>query len=741
MSTPGGGYRLDLPPAAVDAVRFEAGVALGRAALGAGDAVTAAETLGAALGLWRGDVLSDLGELGPVLLAAQRLDEVRTAATEDWAAAELALGHHAALVPQLASLEAAHPLRERLAALRMVALYRSGRQGDALKVYREARQRLAEDLGVSPGEELRALHERILKQDEELARSPGREPPAWLAWTHRVDRGSPIAVTAAASSSADVSAPATDPPLVPAPSPRPARRARVALALATVVVIASTLASTWFTRARDGEAARTVPANSAAAVGPNGRVGDAVALGGVPIGVAEDAGSVWVLDHTNAVVARVDPDTRRVVQTIADVGNDPQAISARGGNVWVAVFGARTVTRINAETNKVVDRIEVGNQPAAVVASDSGVWVANSGDNTVQRIDARTGKADRAIPVGNGPAALAVAGSTLWVANARSGTVTALDTQTGERRSADIVVDAGPSALAVTDTDVWVANQLGRTVSRIDRATGQVARLFVDDGPSSIVASGDDVWVGNAYAGTLSRIDSRSNAVTSLAVGSSPRALTVVGEEIWTASGAIGGGEHVGGTLTVAGDLPFDAESVDPARAYYPPVNAMLRPVYDGLVAFGRPGGLSGQTIVPDLATALPQPSDGGRTYTFTIRRDVHYSDGREVKASDFVLGFRRAFVRSPDSGFYDAVVGAKECAQQAASSSPTCDLTRGVTADDDAMRLTVHLSEPDPELLYKLAYFVSPAPPGTSLDLVTPPNWVRRPVPTCSVHSGPTGP
>jgi len=726
VSTPGGGYRLDLQPDAVDAARFEDGVARGRVAFEAGDASAAAEALGGALALWRGEVLCDLSELEPVLHVAQRLGEMRLSAIEDWAAAELALGHHTALVPQLGTLEAAHPLRERLAALRMVALYRSSRQTDALKVYQDARRRLADELGVSPGQELRSLHERILQQDEELARSPGGEPPALLSWAHRVDRGSQSAVRTATAASADLSAPATQTPLVTAPSRRPPSRTRTALALATVVIIASTLVSTWVTRARDRGAVRPVPANSAAAVGPGGLVGNAVALGGVPIGLAEDAGSVWVLDHTNATVTRVDQQTRHVVQTIPDVGNDPQAISARAGNVWVAVFGGRTVTRINAETNKVVDRIEVGNQPAAVVASDSGVWVANSGDNTVQRIDAKTGKADRAIPVGNGPAALAVTGSTLWVANARSGTVSALDTQTGERRSADIVVDAGPAALAVTDTDVWVANQLGRTVSRIDRGTGAVARIFVDDGPSAIVASGEDVWVANAYAGSLSRIDSRSNAVTSLLVGSSPRALTLVGDEIWTASGAIGGGEHVGGTLTVAGDLTFDAESVDPARAYYPPVNSMLRLVYDGLVAFGRPGGLSGQTIVPDLATALPQPSDGGRTYTFTIRRDVHYSDGREVKPSDFVLGFRRAIVRTPDSGFYDGVVGAHECAQQAAaSSSPVCDLSRGVTADDDAMRLTVHLSGPDPELLYKLAYFVSPAPPGTSLDLVTPPSWI----------------
>ena len=176
--------------------------------------------------------------------------------------------------------------------------------------------------------------------------------------------------------------------------------------------------------------------------------------------------------------------------------------------------------------------------------------------------------------------------------------------------------------------------------------------------------------------------------------------------------------------MTIEGDLGFDAAVVDPTSGYYPPVTAMLRPVYDGLVAFSRPGGLSGQTIVPDLATALPPPSDGGRTYIFTIRRGVHYSDGREVKASDFVLGFRRTFARQPDVGLFNAVMGSGDCAQ-AASASPVCDLSRGVTADDDAMRLTVHLSEPDPELLYKLAYLVAPAPPGTPLDAVVAPAWI----------------
>jgi YVTN family beta-propeller protein len=347
-------------------------------------------------------------------------------------------------------------------------------------------------------------------------------------------------------------------------------------------------------------------------------MGDAVVLGAVPAGLAEDAGSVWVLDHTNAAVARVDPESRKVVQTIHDVGNDLQAISARGGAVWVAALRLSDGDGIDAETNQVVDRIEVGNQPSAILASDTEVWVANSADNTVQRIDVKTGKTDPAIPVGNGPSALALHGSTLWVANARGGTVTELNTHTGTRNSADIVVDAGPAALAVTETDVWVANQLGRTVSRFDRTSREVARIFVDDGPSSIVPRRGRPVGRNTYAGTLSRINSRSNAVTTVPVGSSPRALARVGDGVWAASGAFDTSEHVGGTV----DRPRRTCRSTP-RPWTPPAGTThpsfrcLRLAYDGLVAFSRPGGLSGQTIVPDLATALPQATDGGRTYIF----------------------------------------------------------------------------------------------------------------------------
>lgn len=177
----------------------------------------------------------------------------------------------------------------------------------------------------------------------------------------------------------------------------------------------------------------------------------------------------------------------------------------------------------------------------------------------------------------------------MWIANGRSGTLTQLDTRTGERAAEDILVDAGPSAIAVTSTDVWVANQLAQSVSRVSRATGRVTRISVEDGPSSLLVTGDAAWVGNAYAGSLSRIDAATNAVVTVKLGSSPRALARVGAELWAAAGAFSNAEHIGGTLTVT--TQFRTDTLDPAGAYSSEGQALLRPVYDGLVRFRAAGG------------------------------------------------------------------------------------------------------------------------------------------------------
>ena len=133
----------------------------------------AAASLRAALQLWRGQALADLANGPGPRVEAARLEELRLSAVEDRIEADLALGRHADVVGELEALVAAHPLRERLQGQLMIALYRGGRQAEALKVYQAARRTLVEELGLEPGPALQRLERAILQQDASLD-LPGR---------------------------------------------------------------------------------------------------------------------------------------------------------------------------------------------------------------------------------------------------------------------------------------------------------------------------------------------------------------------------------------------------------------------------------------------------------------------------------------------------------------------------------------------------------------------------------------
>src|SRR5215218_4397789 len=180
------GYLLRVEPGELDADRFERVVEQARADLAAGDAAKAAEQLREALALWRGPALVDFTDAPFARVESARLEELRLAATEDRIEAELALGRHGDLVAELEALVAEHPLRERLRAQLLVALYRSGRQADALEGYRDARSALVGQIGVEPGPELRELHAAILRHDEALM------PPAPVQLPRELETTSPL---------------------------------------------------------------------------------------------------------------------------------------------------------------------------------------------------------------------------------------------------------------------------------------------------------------------------------------------------------------------------------------------------------------------------------------------------------------------------------------------------------------------------------------------------------------------
>ena len=176
LETQGSGYRLRVGDGERDVDRFEAMVARGRALL-ADDPQRAAVVFRAALGVWRGPVLADLAYEPFVQTEAGRLEERRLVAFEGRIEAELALGRHADLISELEVAVVEQPLRERLHGQLMLALYRCGRQAEALEVYRRARERLVEQLGLEPGPELRALHQALLTHDAAV-QAPAPTPEA-----------------------------------------------------------------------------------------------------------------------------------------------------------------------------------------------------------------------------------------------------------------------------------------------------------------------------------------------------------------------------------------------------------------------------------------------------------------------------------------------------------------------------------------------------------------------------------
>lgn len=690
LSTVNGGYRLDLPADTVDAERFRRRVKEGLALRQRGRQPEAGQALEEALALWTGDVLEDLAGLPFVQGVAGPLEELRLTATEAWLGIRLDIGEHEACVADLEGLVAAHPLREQLHAFRMLALYRSGRQADALAAYQRARRVLDEELGVAPGSHLRRMHERILAQDPSLELAPAAAPSS------APDRATLVPVVAA--------------PAGPGPGrgdADPGRRGRRLMAgvLAGAVAVSAGIAAFGVVHWRT-ETLTALPSNGVARIDAAGSVRDPVPLGPSPSGLASGAGSLWGLASGEGRLYRIDPRDHRVVQTIP-VGRSPSAVAVSGHDVWVANTDDGTVSRVNSDADRVVETIGVGVLPTAIAAGPSGVWVTNRGDNTVQRIDPRSGVAGPPITVGGLPSAVAVVDGTVYVANAQDRSVLRLDPSTGEQLGGPIVVGAGPRALAVTADGLWVANADEQSVSRVDRGSGrEIARIPVGDGPGSIALHEGKVWVGSEYDGTVSVIDPGRNVVEHrYAVGAAPRAVAVADSHLWVLSGPRSAGAHLGGTLRVSGvalpgQQPFGIDpSTYPASAT---TYQTLRLLYDGLVAFRYTGGPDGFSLVPDLATAVPLPTDGGRTYAFTLRSGIRFSDGSAVRASDIRRGVHRALTIQPGLAGSSRIVGATECVEEPGS----CDLSRGVIVDDSTGSVVFHLTEPNSDFLFQLAYF-----------------------------------
>lgn len=599
-----GGYALQLAAVSVDVDEFERRYENGRNLRTDGDSQGAALELRAALAMWHGNPIGAI-TAGALVAEIEQLDSLRLVAFEERIAADLDLGLQDRLVPELERLVREHPYREVLRGQLMLALYRSGRQADALATYRQGRETLREELGLEPGRELARLERAILNHEPGLDHTSPSRPPV----VPRRHRGARWAVVAAflLGAAAFVTAPLSLP-----------RHAHGGVAPDFLE--------------------RIDPRSNSLA----GRL----AIGTAPVAVTTGAGSVWVADAGDQTLIRVDPDHRRIVGRTA-LDRIPSQLAFGSAALWVAsaVGTDGVVQRIDPATGAVVSttpvRVGAGSgddlfappTPSALTVGAGRVWTNNLVSN-ISRMDASgSSVVTRALPLGRSADGIALGAGALWVASGSDGRVLRLDPRTG-RVTAEIPIAAtsgarvaGPYGIVAAYGGVWVTDASSNTVSLIDPHRNAVTTTIrVGTRPTRIAAGEHGVWVINAGDETITRIDPRRRAVlATIAVSAQVTGVAAGLHGVW---------------ITVGGSLPDESSGHGPAvvrsLAECPGIaTGGGRP--DLLIASELPtyrGGLAPDPVVADMRAAI-----------LAVLRQRHF------RAGPFRVGYQACDDSNPGAG------------------------------------------------------------------------------------------
>jgi DNA-binding SARP family transcriptional activator/DNA-binding beta-propeller fold protein YncE len=508
------GYLLKILPDQLDAARFEQLAKEGKRSLDNGDAEAAAERLREALALWRGRALDDLAYETFARASIERLEELRLQTIEDRIDADLALGRHNALVGELRELVDLYPLRERLRAQLMTALYRCGRQADALEVYREGRRVVRDELGIEPGPALRGLQQSILRQDPLLGVSAATPPPI-IQETRR--RWALIAAGVAAA------------------------------AAATATVVATVGSSS-------GLKTVAVRPHSVAVIDPsrNRAVAD-IPTGDYPVALAADNTYVYAANFGDATVSRLLPKPRKLYDTFAlsrasdMVAGDRQLWVANGGAPGHSLPGLGSGTVAVMNEGPTVKAFRVGpdmngtEEQTSIAADNSGysLWAGNQDSRTVRQIDRTTARTLLTIH-GIAPGGLAVVGNssegdTVWASEPTRNVVVRIDEHT-RRIVARIPIPKEPTRLVASEDAVWVITRdrngsaewrptrgTHPALWRIDPTTNKpVAQIPLPLTPMRVALGEGSVWVtaervlstsGATGDATVFRIDPKTNRI------------------------------------------------------------------------------------------------------------------------------------------------------------------------------------------------------------------------------------
>jgi DNA-binding SARP family transcriptional activator/streptogramin lyase len=513
------GYVLRARPEQIDTNRFERLVEEAEDRTARGSPAGAAELLREALALWRGRALSDFVYESFAQAEIVRLEELRLKAIEDRIDAELACARHSALVPELEALVAEHPLRERPRGQLMLALYRSGRQGEALSIYRDAREKLRDELGIEPTTALRELERAILQHDSSVEAPPRRGSAAVVAHLPRSLR-----VIAAAG-----------------------------IAAAAAVAVG-------FALRPDGRSAPVkVTANSVAVVDARtNEIVDDIRVGDYPGPIAAGNASIWVASIGDNTVTRIDAKKRK--PAFPTGAQQPLDLAVTHHALWIAngtnfatkpPKGGGTIERRGLRFGA-LKTIRVGppktlNEWWTVVTTDGrSVWAGNSSSRMAFRLDPADGRiVERVADVGG--ASMAIGYGSIWVAEYRRNTVARIDPLRG-RVAIRIPVSSAPTRIAAGEGAVWVTTQRPHNaVWKIDPKSSETVAVIPVSPTARRVATGAGyVWVtSGTYAGepnvpqnggVLSKIDPRTNRiVATIRLGFRPDGVGVANGLVWVA--------------------------------------------------------------------------------------------------------------------------------------------------------------------------------------------------------------
>jgi DNA-binding SARP family transcriptional activator/streptogramin lyase len=513
-----GGYRLDVSRDEIDAHRFRGLVEEGDRQARAGNAEQAASTLRDALALWHGPPLADFAYEPFAQAEIARLNELRLAALESRIDADLECGRHAALVPELEALVNEHPHREGFRRELMLALYRSGRQGEALEVYTDTRARLDADLGVEPAPELRELQHAILTQDPVLG------APRAVAKDH-VDRG--------------------------------VRRRRWLLVagIASAVVLAPVVGTV--VRSSRSTAPVHVVRNSVAVVdATTNRIVDDVIVGDYPGPVAARGGSIWVGNIGDSTVTEIHGDSREAEFPAS--AQRPVDLAVSEDALWIAnssdfatqpPTGGGTVVRRALGTGAIQTTTlgppRTPDEMSTFVATDGRtVWAANTNSRTIAKLDPATGRVLMRVH-GLASGGIAAGDGAVWVPQPTRDLVVRLNIHTG-RVDARIPVSGNPSRVAVGEGGVWVITTGSHSaVWRIDPKSNETVSVIPVPLKARRIATGEGyVWVTSGRdnpetvrrPGVLSKIDPRTNGIlATVALGFRPDGVAVADGLVWVA--------------------------------------------------------------------------------------------------------------------------------------------------------------------------------------------------------------